>query len=164
MTDTATTAITETETTSPSQPTRQRLPQTRQSVTHRFDIDQLKGYITVGLYPDGRPGEVFIKIAKHGSTMSGLVDTIAVLTSLALQYGVTVESLARKFEFTRFEPSGWTQHPDLRQAKSLVDYVFRWLGLEFSDTYRQEQVARQQQEDDADPDVNEVSDQITIDE
>ncbi len=124
----------------PPTPTRRRLPDTRQSITHKFELDGLKGYITVGLYPDGRPGEVFIKIAKHGSTISGLVDTIAVLTSLTLQYGVPVETLARKFEFTRFQPSGWTRNPAVRQCHSLVDYIFRWLGLEFSEVYRQEHV------------------------
>jgi ribonucleoside-diphosphate reductase alpha chain len=85
----------------------------------------------VGLFPDGRPGEVFIKIAKHGSTISGLVDTIAVLTSLALQYGVPLDALVRKFAFTRFEPSGWTNNPEIANAKSIVDYVFRWLGTVF---------------------------------
>ena len=87
-------------------PMRVRLPDTRRSVTHKFEVAQHQGYITVGFYEDGRPGEVFIKIAKHGSTISGLLDTIAVLTSMALQYGVPVETLAHKFEFTRFEPSG----------------------------------------------------------
>lgn len=117
---------------------RQRLPDTRRSITHKFQVDQHEGYITVGFYEDGRPGEVFIKIAKHGSTISGLLDTIAVLTSLALQYGVPVEVLAHKFEFTRFEPSGWTKNPQLRHVQSLVDYVFRWLGMECSAAYRGE--------------------------
>ncbi|MCR9296500.1 MAG: hypothetical protein NXI32_27635 [bacterium] len=119
-------------------PQRKRLKDTRRSITHKFQIDQLEGYITVGLYDDETPGEVFIKIAKHGSTISGLVDTIAVLTSLALQYGVPVEDLARKFEFTRFDPAGWSRHPEIHRAHSLVDYVFRWLGLEFCESYRQE--------------------------
>src|SRR6185295_20271408 len=96
-------------------PSRERLPDTRRSVTHKFEINQQEGYITVGFYDDGRPGEVFVKIAKHGSTISGLVDTIAVLTSMALQYGVPVETLARKFAYTRFEPSGWTNNPELRR-------------------------------------------------
>lgn len=124
-----------------ARPERERLPDTRSSLTHKFVVGSLEGYLTVGLYPDGRPGEVFIKIAKHGSTVSGLVDTIAVLTSLALQYGVSVESLARKFEFTRFEPSGWTRHPQIRHAQSLVDYVFRWLGETFSEDYRTQRSA-----------------------
>lgn len=117
---------------------RQRLPDTRQSITHKFAIDQHEGYITVGFYDDGRPGEVFIKIAKHGSTISGLLDTIAVLTSIALQYGVPVEALTRKFEFTRFEPSGWTKHPELPHVHSIVDYVFRWLAIACSAEYRQD--------------------------
>lgn len=119
---------------------RERLPDTRNSLTHKFVVAQHEGYITVGFYDDGRPGEVFIKIAKHGSTISGLLDTIAVLTSLALQYGVPVETLARKFEFTRFEPSGWTKNPDLRHVNSLVDYIFRWLGTQCSEAYRAERV------------------------
>jgi ribonucleoside-diphosphate reductase alpha chain len=117
-------------------PERHRLPDTRQSLTHKFSIDSYEGYITVGLYDDGRPGEVFIKIAKDGSTMSGLADTIGVLTSLALQYGVPVETLAHKFEYVKFEPSGWTKNEEIRHAHSLVDYVFRWLGLQFSADYR----------------------------
>ena len=89
--------------------------------------------ITVGLYPDGRPGELFIKMAKQGSTISGLMDTIGVLTSLALQYGVPVQTLADKFAYMRFEPSGWTSHRELRHAHSLVDYISRWLGLTFDE-------------------------------
>lgn len=117
-------------------PERERLPTTRSSITHKFVIGDLEGYLTVGLFEDGRPGEVFIKIAKHGSTVSGLVDTVAVLTSLALQYGVTIDVLANKFEYVRFEPSGMTKNSDIRQAHSIVDYVFRWLGLQFSEDYR----------------------------
>jgi ribonucleoside-diphosphate reductase alpha chain len=123
-------------------PKRERLPETRQSLTHKFEVGQLEGYITVGFYEDGRPGEVFLKIAKHGSTISGLLDTIAVLTSMALQYGVPVETLARKFEFTRFEPSGWTKNPDLRRVNSVVDYLFRWLGRQCSEEYRVEQAGK----------------------
>jgi ribonucleoside-diphosphate reductase alpha chain len=121
---------------------RDRLPDTRRSLTHKFEVGELEGYITVGFYDDGRPGEVFVKIAKHGSTISGLVDTIAVLTSMALQYGVPVEALARKFEYTRFEPSGWTKNPELRRVNSIVDYLFRWLGSECSEEYRIEQAAK----------------------
>ena len=122
-------------------PSRERFQDTRQSLTHKFQVGGQEGYITVGLYPDGRPGEVFIKIAKHGSTISGLVDTIAVLTSLALQYGVPLDTLVRKFAFTRFEPSGWTGNPEIANAKSIVDYVFRWLGTEFCQTADQEMEA-----------------------
>lgn len=119
---------------------RERLPETRDSITHKFEVAQHEGYITVGFYEDGRPGEVFVKIAKHGSTISGLLDTIAVLTSLALQYGVPIEVLARKFEFTRFEPAGWTKNPELRHVNSLVDYLFRWLGLQCSEEYRNDRM------------------------
>jgi ribonucleoside-diphosphate reductase alpha chain len=121
---------------------RDRLPNTRRSLTHKFEVGELQGYIIVGFYDDGRPGEVFVKIAKHGSTISGLVDTIAVLTSMALQYGVPVEALARKFEYTRFEPSGWTKNPELRRVNSIVDYLFRWLGSECSEEYRAEQAVK----------------------
>jgi ribonucleoside-diphosphate reductase alpha chain len=116
---------------------RKRLPNTRQSITHKFSISGHEGYVTVGLYEDGQPGEVFIKMAKQGSTISGLVDTIAILTSLALQYGVPVESLARKFEHTRFEPSGHTNNLEIPLASSIADYVFTWLGLRFSDAFRE---------------------------
>ena len=121
-------------------PQRTRLPDTRDSVTHKFSISGHEGYLTVGLYPDGNPGEVFIKMAKQGSTVSGLVDTIAVLISVALQYGVPLESLVAKFEHTRFEPSGHTTNPEVGPASSISDYVFRWLGLRFSDGYRNAQV------------------------
>jgi ribonucleoside-diphosphate reductase alpha chain len=114
-------------------PRRERLPDTRQSITHKFNVQENEGYITVGLFPDGRPGELFIKMAKQGSTISGLMDTIGVLTSLALQYGVPVQTLADKFAYMRFEPSGWTNHRDLRHAHSLVDYIFRWLALKFGE-------------------------------
>lgn len=117
---------------SPPMPYRQRLPSTRRSLTHKFSVGEHEGYITVGFYEDGRPGEVFVKVAKHGSTISGLLDTIAVLTSIALQYGVPVETLATKFAYTRFEPSGWTNNPELRRVNSIVDYIFRWLGAQFS--------------------------------
>jgi ribonucleoside-diphosphate reductase alpha chain len=116
---------------------RVRLPDTRPSVTHKFSISGHEGYITVGLYPDGRPGEVFIKMAKQGSTVSGLVDTIAVLTSLALQYGVPIENLAIKFQHSRFEPSGHTVNREIPLASSISDYVFTWLGLRFSDDFRE---------------------------
>ena len=117
----------------PLVPRRERLPDTRQSITHKFNVQDNEGYITVGLYSDGRPGELFIKMAKQGSTISGLMDTIGVLTSLALQYGVPVQTLADKFAYMRFEPSGWTSHRELRHAHSLVDYIFRWLGVTFAD-------------------------------
>ncbi len=117
-------------------PLRRRLPDTRSAKTHKFDVAGHEGYITVGLYDDGQPGEVFIRIAKEGSTIGGLMDTIATLVSVSLQYGVPVESLVRKFEHVRFEPSGMTRNPEIPMAKSLVDYIFRWLAMEFVPGYR----------------------------
>ena len=125
-------------------PERKRLADTRQSITHKFSICGHEGYITAGLYEDGTPGEVFIKMAKQGSTVSGLVDTIAILMSLALQYGVPVEQLARKFEHTRFEPSGHTTNPEIQVASSISDYVFTWLGLQFSEEYRSSEAEKRQ--------------------
>src|SRR5213079_986604 len=106
------------------------------ALTHKFDVAGHEGYITVGLYEDGTPGEVFIRISKEGSTVGGLMDTIATLVSLALQYGVPVDSLVRKFEHVRFEPSGMTRNPEIPMAKSLVDYIFRYLAMEFVPGYR----------------------------
>lgn len=125
-------------------PRRERLPDTRNSVTHKFSIAGHEGYISVGLYPDGRPGEVFITMAKEGSTVGGLMDSFGTSTSIALQYGVPLEVLVNKFSHTRFEPMGHTTNPDIRIAKSLVDYIFRWLGLTFLDSYRDEQKAKQE--------------------
>jgi ribonucleoside-diphosphate reductase alpha chain len=123
-------------------PRRERLPDTRSSVTHKFSISGHEGYINVGLYPDGRPGEVFITMAKEGSTIGGLMDSFGTATSISLQYGVPLEVLVSKFSHTRFEPMGHTTNPDIRIAKSLVDYIFRWLGLTFLDSYREEHKAK----------------------
>ncbi|MGC4032258.1 MAG: hypothetical protein QM754_11105 [Tepidisphaeraceae bacterium] len=117
-------------------PLRRRLPDTRNAVTHKFDVAGHEGYITVGLYEDGTPGEMFITMAKEGSTIGGLMDTVATLVSVALQYGVPTESLLRKFEHTRFEPNGMTRNPEIPMAKSLTDYIFRWMGMEFVPGYR----------------------------
>jgi ribonucleoside-diphosphate reductase alpha chain len=117
-------------------PLRRRLPDTRNATTHKFDVAGHEGYITVGLYADGSPGEIFIRMAKEGSTIGGLMDTIATLVSVSLQYGVPVESLVRKFEHVRFEPSGMTRNSEIPFAKSLVDYIFRWLAMEFVGGYR----------------------------
>jgi ribonucleoside-diphosphate reductase alpha chain len=117
-------------------PLRRRLPDTRNAVTHKFDVAGHEGYITTGLYDDGQPGEIFIRMAKEGSTIGGLMDTIATLVSVSLQYGVPVESLVRKFEHVRFEPSGMTRNPEIPMAKSLVDYIFRYLAMEFVPGYR----------------------------
>jgi ribonucleoside-diphosphate reductase alpha chain len=121
-----------------SQPARApRMPDTRMSLTHKFDIAGHEGYITVGLYEDGQPGELFIQMAKEGSTIGGLMDTVATLTSMSLQYGVPLESLVKKFAFQRFEPSGFTKNPDIRNATSITDYVFRWLGCQFIKGYKE---------------------------
>ena len=112
-------------------PHRRRLPAERSAVTHRFDISGHEGYITVGLYPDGQPGEIFLKMAKEGSTVSGLMDTFATTVSVALQYGVPLKDLVNKFAHVRFEPSGFTGNSEIPIAKSLVDYIFRWLGSRF---------------------------------
>ncbi len=110
---------------------RRRMPNERQSLTHKFSIAGHDGYITVGLYEDGKPGEIFIKMAKTGSTINGLIDAFALSTSLGLQYGVPLEVLVNKFSHQRFEPAGFTQNPNIRIAKSIVDYVARWLALRF---------------------------------
>jgi ribonucleoside-diphosphate reductase alpha chain len=112
-------------------PRRRKLPDVRDAKTHKFSIAGHDGYLTVGLYEDGTPGEMFLKMSKEGSTVSGLVDTIAVMTSLSLQYGVPLKALVDKFSHTRFEPSGFTPNPEIPYAKSVTDYVFRWLGLNF---------------------------------
>ncbi len=118
-------------------PIRRRLEETRQAVTHKFGIADHEGYLTVGLYEDGRPGELFVTMAKEGSTIGGLMDTIGALTSMALQYGVPLESLVKKFAYQRFEPSGFTRNPAIRNAASIIDYVFRWMGLQFIPGYAQ---------------------------
>ena len=112
-------------------PRRRKLPAVRQALTHKFSIAGHEGYMTIGLYEDGEPGELFLKMAKEGSTISGLTDSIALLTSLALQYGVPLKALVDKFSHMRFEPSGFTQTPEVPYAKSVTDYVFRWLGQQF---------------------------------
>jgi ribonucleoside-diphosphate reductase alpha chain len=115
----------------PPRAVRHRLPDERASVTHKFSIAGHEGYITVGLYPTGQPGEIFIKMAKEGSTVSGLMDAFATSISLALQHGVPLRVLCEKFAHTRFEPSGWTGNEQIGYAKSLMDYIFRWLNLRF---------------------------------
>ncbi|HYN09163.1 MAG TPA: vitamin B12-dependent ribonucleotide reductase [Vicinamibacterales bacterium] len=112
-------------------PRRHKLPDERQSITHKFDIAGHEGYITVGLYEDGQPGELFLTMAKEGSTISGFADAFAQAISYALQYGVPLQDLVDKFSHVRFEPSGMTKNPDIRFAKSIVDYIFRWLAVKF---------------------------------
>ncbi len=117
-------------------PLRRRLSDTRASITHKFVIAGHEGYITVGLFEDNTPGEVFVTMAKQGSTVGGLMDTIATLISLNLQYGVPLEAIVRKFEHMRFEPSGMTMNPDITFAKSPIDYLVRWMGMQFIPGYR----------------------------
>jgi ribonucleoside-diphosphate reductase alpha chain len=112
-------------------PIRRKLPDERQSITHKFSIGGHEGYITVGMYEDGTPGEVFISMAKEGSTISGLMDSFATSISYALQYGVPLKFFVDKFSHVRFEPSGWTGNQQVPYAKSIMDYIFRWLGAKF---------------------------------
>ncbi|MEZ5286252.1 MAG: vitamin B12-dependent ribonucleotide reductase [Vicinamibacterales bacterium] len=112
-------------------PMRRRLPDERQAITHKFDISGHEGYITVGLFEDGMPGEIFLVMAKEGSTISGFADAFAQAISYALQYGVPLQALVDKFSHVRFEPSGMTKNPDVRFAKSIVDYIFRWMASKF---------------------------------
>ncbi len=114
-----------------AKPVRRRLPDTRHSITHKFSIEGHEGYITVGTYEDGSPGEIFITMAKEGSTISGMMDAFATSISLTLQYGVPLKDLVNKFGHMRFEPAGMTQNRDIPVAQSVVDYVFRWLGSQF---------------------------------
>jgi len=130
--------LTPSDTKPPPKPVRRRLPVDCGSVRHKFEIGGQKGYIHTGLYDDGKVGEIFIRMAKEGSTVSGLMDTIATLTSIALQYGVPLETLVSKFSHVRFEPSGFTSNPDIPFAKSLTDYIFRYLGHRFLDKEQQE--------------------------
>ena len=113
------------------QAVRRRLPADCRSIRHKFDVAGHEGYIHVGFYDDGTPGEIFIKMAKEGSTISGLMDTIATLTSMSLQYRVPLDALVNKFSHVRFEPSGFTKNPEIPYAKSLTDYIFRFLGVRF---------------------------------
>jgi ribonucleoside-diphosphate reductase alpha chain len=115
----------------PPRAVRHRLPEERASLTHKFSIAGHEGYITVGMYPNGQPGEIFIKMAKEGSTVSGLMDSFATAVSLSLQHGVPLKVLCEKFAHTRFEPSGWTGSEQIGFAKSIMDYIFRWLQLRF---------------------------------
>ena len=112
-------------------PVRRKLPDERQSITHKFDIAGHEGYVTVGLFEDGQPGEIFLVMAKEGSTISGFADAFAQAISYALQYGVPLQVLVDKFSHARFEPSGMTKNPEVRFAKSIVDYIFRWMATKF---------------------------------
>jgi ribonucleoside-diphosphate reductase alpha chain len=112
-------------------PERRKLPAERAAITHKFSIGGHEGYLTVGLYEDGQPGELFVTMAKEGSTISGLMDAFATDISYALQYGVPLKFFVDKFSHVRFEPSGWTGNPQVPYAKSIMDYIFRWMGAKF---------------------------------
>src|SRR2546423_3855833 len=118
-------------------PLRRRLPETRTAITHKFDVAGHEGYLTVGLFEDHQPGELFITMAKEGSTIGGLMDCVGTLTSMALQYGVPLEALVKKFAHQRFDPSGFTKNPEIRNASSITDYVFRWIAMPFIPDYRE---------------------------
>jgi ribonucleoside-diphosphate reductase alpha chain len=124
----------------PARAVRRKLPDERRAITHKFDIQGHEGYITVGIYQDGTPGEIFLVMSKEGSTISGLMDAFATSISLALQYGVPLEVLVKKFAHTRFEPSGFTKNPEIPIAKSITDYIFRWLASKFLDGTQQEAI------------------------
>lgn len=113
------------------QPLRHRLPDERTAVVHHFSVGGHEGYLIVGLYENGQPGEIFIRMAKAGSTIAGLMDSFGIAVSLALQFRVSLKVLCDKFSHTRFEPSGWTTVKEIGYAKSLMDYIFRWLALRF---------------------------------
>jgi ribonucleoside-diphosphate reductase alpha chain len=123
-----------------SRPLRRKLPDERKSYTHKFDIAGHEGYITAGMYEDGAPGEIFIVMSKEGSTISGLMDSFATAISIALQYGVPLKALVDKFSHMRFEPSGFTKNPNIPIAKSIMDYIFRWLATKFLDGAAQQEV------------------------
>lgn len=115
---------------------RQVLPQTRSSITHKFSIDGVEGYLTIGMHGDGRPGEIFIKIAKDGSTLSGMCQGFCRAFSLALQYGLPVREAVARFRDMRFEPMGVTSNPEIPEASSIIDYVARFMELSFGETQR----------------------------
>lgn len=112
-------------------PRRRRLTEERKAITHKFRVGDQEGYITVGLYDDGQPGEIFLKMSKEGTMLSGLMDCFATSISLGLQYGVPLKILARKFTNVQFAPYGETENPNIPTAQSIIDYVFRWLALKF---------------------------------
>lgn len=115
---------------------RQTLPTTRESVTHKFSVGRHEGYLTVGLYEDGRPGEIFLKMAKEGSTLSGMCQAYCLAFSLAMQYGLTVEEACKRFKGMRFEPMGPTSNTDIPEASSIIDYIARYLDLNYGQPRR----------------------------
>ena len=132
-------------------PARRKLPDERHAITHKFSIAGHEGYITVGMYEDGKPGEIFLVMAKEGSTISGLMDAFATSISMALQYGVPLEALVEKFSHVRFEPSGFTKNSEIPYAKSITDYIFRWLASKFLSAEHQEAVGVQPSENSLKP-------------
>ncbi len=132
-------------------PLRRRLADTRRSITHKFNVAGHEGYLTVGLYEDGMPGELFLTMSKEGSTIGGLMDSLGTAISVALQYGVPLESLVGKFTHQRFEPAGMTTNADIPFAKSLVDYIFRWMGIQFISGYRSQAAPQRGEGDGAGP-------------
>lgn len=142
-------------------PHRRRLPDERPSITHKFSVGSHEGYITVGLFEDGQPGEVFITMSKEGSTISGFMDAFATSISMALQYGVPLTVLVNKFAHMRFEPSGLTGNPQIPVAKSVIDYIFRWLGYKFLPEEALAQVMLEPQINiQGTPDIHRVPDEI----
>ena len=144
-------------------PLRRRLPSERHALTHRFEVSGHEGYITVGLYEDGTPGEIFLKMAKEGSTVSGLMDSFATAISLALQYGVPLPALIDKFSHTRFEPQGFTKNPEIPIAKSVMDYIFRWLASRFLSIEERDRLGIIRRDEDGEPvDVSPVRAQLSV--
>jgi ribonucleoside-diphosphate reductase alpha chain len=141
-------------------PLRRKLPDERRSITHKFDIAGHEGYITAGMYEDGQPGEIFITMSKEGSTISGLMDSFATAISMALQYGVPLRVLVDKFSHMRFEPSGFTKNPDIPIAKSIMDYIFRWLASKFLDGEAQKEVGIIQREE-GEPSTKKITPLVT---
>lgn len=112
-------------------PRRRRLQEERKAITHKFQVGTCEGYVTVGLYEDGQPGEIFIRLAKERGALAGMVDSLATAISIGLQYGVPLKVLVNKFAHAKYEPSGATQNPNIPHADSVVDYIFRWLAMRF---------------------------------
>ncbi len=145
-----------------AQPVRRKLPDERQAITHKFEIAGHEGYITIGLYEDGMPGEIFLVMAKEGSTISGFADAFAQAVSYALQYGVPLQVLVDKFSHVRFEPAGMTKNPQVRIAKSIVDYVFRWLATKFLSAEAQYWAGVNGRENSASAEPADTAEQLTL--
>ncbi|MCZ7650184.1 MAG: vitamin B12-dependent ribonucleotide reductase [Thermoanaerobaculia bacterium] len=143
---------------------RRKLPDERRAITHKFSINEHEGYLTVGLYEDGMPGEIFLVMAKEGSTISGLMDAFATSVSIALQYGVPLKTLIDKFTHTRFEPSGFTKNPEIPIAKSITDYIFRWLASKFMNAQQQQEagVVRRDEAPAAEPEAAPAAEPMRI--